>query len=277
MNINNKNKNKNKNKNNNNNNNIKNIKATTFILDASCFEKALGHVLEWIELTSNKQKNSICFYLPTFTIEELNFLKNKRKNMNAIKSLKIIDTKSDFFDLELCDEGLKDNTSSGNGSWNSILEKYLIIEKEKNSTYIKKLPSRFKKLIKAYYNFQEKTINLEPKSNPTSDDNDSNKSNNGSKPTTPRCYLVTCDENVEKLCGYFTGINLIDVLKADSLIVRNKKLDFFKKKFISNMEKSVIPSDNDQTTSQEDFDDVKKTDFKKTVWAQRGKGELWVP
>lgn len=99
-----------------------------FIVDPTCFTKGLGHVMQWVSYieymqknhdseaksssgssvkrsnTSAAQKTKITLYLSTYTIEELNFLKTNRNFTSAIKSLKFIDTKFEYFDMEILDK-----------------------------------------------------------------------------------------------------------------------------------------------------------------------------
>ncbi|KAL6950857.1 hypothetical protein ACO0QE_000139 [Hanseniaspora vineae] len=109
-------------------------KELIFIVDPTCFTKGLGHVMQWVSYiedmekeaatssakrsnTTGPQKTKITLYLSTYTIEELNFLKTNRNFTSAIKSLKFIDTKFEFFDMEI----LEKKSVVEEMSWSGVL------------------------------------------------------------------------------------------------------------------------------------------------------------
>lgn len=61
-----------------------------FVVDASAFEKGLGNIKRWSSECCGAVR--IAFYLPTYTLNELEYMQSRRKSFAARESLKFIDS-----------------------------------------------------------------------------------------------------------------------------------------------------------------------------------------
>lgn len=235
-----------------------------FILDASAFEKGLGNVKRWCQVPKQGSKNSVHlrFYVPTFTLQELNFLQGRHKSFPAKEALKFIDKLETITsesqrghvigrkhddeirtDLELFIEfpDILDAVS-----WSNVLDH---ASESSSVDSLNKLPKRFKLLLKScVYKYHLEDDGL-------------------------RWILVTEDPQVRKIATQ-CHIPWVSIVDADSVISRDINDMSFRnsEKFNNTMLKRGVTKGEDQNGRE-----VVKTSFDQTVYASRGKGKLWTP
>ncbi|KAL3232597.1 Nonsense-mediated decay protein 4 [Nakaseomyces bracarensis] len=238
-----------------------------FILDASAFEKGLGNVKRWCQVPKQGSKDSVHlrFYVPTFTLQELNFLQGRHKSFPAKEALKFIDK------LEtLTSDNQSNHTVIGRKvdddirtdlelfiefpdildavSWSTVLDQ--VTEGPSVVDSLNKLPKRFKLLLKSCV-FK---CHLE------NDDG-------------LRWILLTEDPQVRKIATQ-CHIPWVSIVDADSVISRDMNDRSFRnsEKFNNTMLKRGVTKGEDLNGRE-----VVKTSFDQTVYASRGSGKLWTP
>lgn len=217
-----------------------------FILEASSFEKGLGNIKRWCENCPDKIK--LRLYIPTFTLNELDFLRYKRRSFVARESLKFIDSV----------EGQKDNNPDfiiefpdilEIISWSEVLD--AVGDNNKDTETLNKLPRRFKNLVKSCLykcQFDDGSDGL-------------------------KWILVTEDSQVRDLAN-ICNIPWCSIVDADSTLSRELNVKQYKedKKFNHLIVKNGV---KEETTKQ--GQKFIRTNFESTVYAPRGSGELWSP
>ncbi|CCF56053.1 hypothetical protein KAFR_0A06180 [Kazachstania africana CBS 2517] len=210
------------------------------ILDASAFDRGLGNIKRWCN-SNPKQKFKLQIYIPTFTINELNYLTNKFKSFNSKEALKFIETST--------------NNLNNDQNYDLIIEFSEILDiipfskvNVNDSSIVNKLPLRLKNLLKSCYykcNLEESDV---------------------------KWILVTEDPKIHEAANECNIPNCsivdIDILLSKEL---NDKSFRESEKFNNLMLKNSIEKVTD------DGDNVLITDFDKTVYASRGSGKLWTP
>lgn len=248
--------------------NLEAMNQYNFILDASAFEKGLGNVKRWCQSNGNvdgKKNVYLRFYVPTFTLQELNFLQYRHKSFSAKEALKFIDK------LETAtSEGQRNHVVIGRKkeedlrsdlelfiefpdildavTWPTVLS--YCTEGQATIDSLNKLPKRFKILLKScvYKCHLEDDDRI-------------------------RWILVTEDPQVRKIASQ-CHIPWCSIVDADSIISKDMNDRSFRdsEKFNSMMlKRGVAKSEN------MDGKEVIKTNFDQTVYATRGSGKLWTP
>lgn len=219
--------------------------AYNFVVEASSFEKGLGNIKRWC--LECPETTTLRLYIPTFTLNELDFLRYKRKSFVARESLKFIDNIHDHpsGNPELIIEfpDIPDILA-----WSEVLE--FVGDNPKDLETLNKLPKRLKDLVKScLYKCQF-------------DGSDGLK-----------WILITEDPQVRNLAN-ICRIPWCSLVDADSALTKEMNVKQYKesKKFNDFIVKSGI---KEETTKQGQR--VVKTNFEKTVYAPRGRGELWSP
>lgn len=213
-----------------------------FILDASAFERGLGNIKRWCEVCKGKAKLNL--YIPTFTLNELDFLQQRHKSFNARESLSFIDNleprlgkvQNPELDMIIEFPDILDVIQWSDVNINNI-------------ETINKLPRRFKNLLKSCVY----KCHLD----------DSDKA---------QWILVTEDSQVRKIADQ-CNIPWCSIIEVDSILSKE-----FKDKSFQEIEKfNDLLLKNGVSQVNEDGENVVKTKFKKTMYASRGKGSLWTP
>ncbi|CCD27092.1 Nmd4p NDAI_0J02000 [Naumovozyma dairenensis CBS 421] len=234
-----------------------------FILEASAFNRGLGNIKRWITQntdngnTTNTSMNedletiNLNFYIPTYTLKELDFLQYHDKSFNARESLKFIDNYA--------------NPTHSNGNKNES-NVQLIIEfpdildlvpwsdilqstdgSNQSIDQLNKLPRRLKNFLKScIYKLHDDDV---------------------------KWILITEDEKIRKI-STLCNIPWCSIVDADSLLSKEfnyksfQETESFYNSILKNGGVKQINSNGDQ---------IIKTNFENTVYAKRGAGELWSP
>ena len=240
-----------------------------FILDASAFEKGLGNIKRWAVNCPKKVK--LRFYIPTYTLRELDFLQHRRKSFNAREALKFIDDLSSkpagFDPIRTNSDNGAATAAANNTSTTTPAETNTRIElfvefpeilstipwsqvNVDNIDYVNKAPRRLRDLLKSC------TFKCSPEEN---DDG-------------LHWILITEDPQIQSLVGY-CNIPWCSIVDADSILSKDLNDRSFRasERFNKLILKSGVKEQN--VFGQ----DCVKTDFSKDVYASRGKGKLWSP
>ncbi|AQZ11259.1 NMD4 (YLR363C) [Zygosaccharomyces parabailii] len=209
-----------------------------FILDSSSLERGLGNIKRWCKDCQGKVV--LRLYIPTYTLQELDFLRYRRKSFGAREALKFVDQATgEYPNLivefpETLDMVL----------WSEVTS----LVDGKHVDALNKLPRRFKNLLKSCI------YKCKLEENPL------------------KWILVSEDPRVRQqaeLCDV-PWCSLVD---ADSTLAKetNTKQFFESQKFNNLVEKrgtgqSVVGGKR-----------VVRTEFDNTVYASRGRGSLWEP
>ncbi|SCU84488.1 LAFA_0D10220g1_1 [Lachancea sp. 'fantastica'] len=218
-----------------------------YILDASCMEKGIGNVKRWFEADSTRQISQLSFYIPTYTLQELDFLKYRRNSYTAKEALRFIDGTDFPQNVNLIIEfpELLDTIL-----WSSVLEHqaFEVPEFDLRPNSPHSIPRRLRNLLKSctYKCHLEGSNNQE-------------------------WTLVTEDPQIRRLADAF-AIPHCSLVSADQEIC--KKLD--KRAF----QQSVKFSDSLKKKSVKGSSggkDVYRAKFDQVMYASRGPGNLWKP
>lgn len=216
------------------------------IVEASSFEKGLGNIKRWCQ---DCPENMILrLYIPTFTLNELDFLRYKRKSYVARESLKFIDGVHDHKHtspeviIEFPD--ILDIIP-----WSEVLD--FVGNNAKDIDILNKLPKRQKNLIKSCLykcQFDEDSDGL-------------------------KWILLTEDPQIRDLAN-ICRIPWCSIVDADSALT--KELNSKQYKENERFNKLIVKNGIKEETSKHGHR-VVKTNFENTVYAPRGAGELWSP
>lgn len=222
----------------------------SFVLDASSLEKGVGNIKRWCEESTSDSSPHVTLnlYIPTFTIQELDFLRYKRKSYAAKESLKFIDSIETNENVDVIIEfpDLLDTIT-----WFDVLkfQQQPVPEYEMNGTNsTRALPRRFKNLLKScIYKCHLESGNDETWS------------------------LIAEDPQVRKLATAFQ-IPTVSLLEADNMVSMKTNKQAFKQnqKFNKYLKKK---STKEVNAGKE----IYKTKFDSMVYAPRGSGDLWLP
>ncbi|SCU93881.1 LADA_0G05336g1_1 [Lachancea dasiensis] len=218
-----------------------------YIIDASCLEKGIGNVKRWCEPSQATKFARLNLYIPTFTLQELDFLKYRRNSYTAKEALRFID-RADFpqnIDMIIEFPELLDTII-----WSDVLEHQVaeVAEYDVKGNSSRSLPRRLKNLLKSC----TYKCHLEGSNN-------------------QHWVLVTEDPQVRHLADAF-AIPHCSLVTADQEI--SKKLD--KRSFQQNIKFSDYlkkKSVKDTTNGKE----VYRAKFDQVMYANRGPGDLWTP
>lgn len=238
-----------------------------FILDASAFEKGLGNIKRWAVNCPKKVK--LRFYIPTYTLRELDFLQHRRKSFNAREALKFIDdlsSKPAGFDPIRTNSGngaatVMNTTASPPEETNTHIELFVEFPEilstipwsqvnVDNIDYVNKAPRRLRDLLKSC------TFKCSPEEN---DDG-------------LHWILITEDPQIQSLVGY-CNIPWCSIVDADSILSK----DLNDRSFRASERFNKLILKNGVKEQNVFGQDCVKTDFSKDVYASRGKGKLWSP
>lgn len=216
-----------------------------FILEASSFEKGLGNIKRWCLECPKSTK--LRLYMPTFTLNELDFLRYKRKSFVARESLKFIDSidhRTENPEIIIEFPEILDIIS-----WSEVLD--FVSENPGDVDTLNRLPRRLKNLIKSCLykcQFDDGMDGL-------------------------RWILITEDPQVRSLAN-ICRIPWCSLVDADSALTKEMNLKQYKEseRFNELMVKNGIKEETSQYGQR-----VVKTTFESTVYAPRGRGELWSP
>lgn len=221
-----------------------------FILDASSFEKGLGNVKRWMVQYPATNKIKLNFYIPTYTLKELDFLQYREKSFTAKEALKFIDSletplitdkKKENFNMIIEMPDLLDIIS-----WNDVLDS---VNSNRDKDELNKIPRRYKNLLKSCVfkcNMEDENL---------------------------KWILITEDTKVRKYAS-LCNIPWCSIVDADSILSReiNDKNFQDSEKFLNLLLKNGgIKAEN------ENGEQIIKTSFEKSVYASRGSGKLWSP
>lgn len=217
-----------------------------FILDASSFEKGLGNIKRWCEECPDKVK--LRLYIPTYTLNELDFLRFRRKSYIAKESLKFIDAVSNGDSTANPEFIIEFPEILELVTWSEVLEH---VSENSQRDVLNKLPKRFKLLIKSCLfkcQFDDGSDGL-------------------------KWIFITEDLQI---CDLATICNIpcCSIVDADSILNKDMNTSAYKEneKFNDLVAKSGI---RQKTTVK--GKKVVTTQFGNTVYAPRGSGELWRP
>lgn len=220
--------------------------AYNFVVEASSFEKGLGNIKRWC--LECPKSTTLRLYIPTFTLNELDFLRYKRRSFVARESLKFIDSIHDHpgANPELIIEfpDIPDIVS-----WSEVLE--FVGDNTKDLETLNKLPKRLKNLVKScLYKCQF---------------------NDGADRL--KWILITEDPQVRNLAN-ICRIPWCSLVDADSALTKEMNAKQYKesKRFNEYILKNGIKEETSKQGQR-----VIKTNFESTVYAPRGRGELWSP
>lgn len=216
-----------------------------FILEASSFEKGLGNIKRWCQDCPDSIR--LRLYMPTFTLNELDFLRYKRKSFVARESLKFIDSidhKTENPEIIIEFPEILDIIS-----WSEVLD--FVGENPSDVDTLNRLPRRLKNLIKSCLykcQFDDGTDGL-------------------------KWILITEDPQVRSLAN-ICRIPWCSLVDADSALTKEMNAKQYKEseRFNKLMVKNGIKEETSQYGQR-----VVKTTFESTVYAPRGRGELWSP
>ncbi|GAV47322.1 hypothetical protein ZYGR_0H01630 [Zygosaccharomyces rouxii] len=209
-----------------------------FILDASSLEKGLGNIKRWCQ--EARGKIVLRLYIPTYTLQELDFLKYKRKSFGAREALKFIDqATSEYPDIivefpETLDVVL----------WSEITSSV----DDKHVDMLNRLPRRFKNLLKScIYKCQLEENRL-------------------------KWILVAEDPKVKELAD-ICSIPCSSLVIAESTLSREtNRRQYHEGQKFNNM--IQVKGNGESLIGGKK---VVRTNFDNTVYASRGKGSLWEP
>lgn len=220
--------------------------AYNFVVEASSFEKGLGNIKRWC--LECPETTTLRLYIPTFTLNELDFLRFKRKSYVARESLKFIDSIHDHpgANPELIIEfpDIPDILS-----WSEVLE--FVGDHPRDLETLNKLPKRLKDLVKSCLykcQFDDGADGL-------------------------KWILITEDPQVRNLAN-ICRIPWCSLVDADSALTKEMNAKQYKEseKFNDIMVKNAIKEETSKQGQR-----VVRTNFESTVYAPRGRGELWSP
>ncbi|SCU92912.1 LAME_0F01992g1_1 [Lachancea meyersii CBS 8951] len=218
-----------------------------YILDASCMEKGIGNVKRWCEADQARKFSRLSLYIPTFTLQELDFLKYRRNSYTAKEALRFIDG-VDFpesVDLIIEFPELLDTIL-----WSDVLDRQVSdlpdFDLRPNSPH--SLPRRLRNLLKSC----TYKCHFEGSNNQT-------------------WVLVTEDAQIRRLADAF-GIPHCSLVSADQEICRKLDKRAFKQnaKFSDYLKKKSV---KDSSGGKE----VYRAKFDQAMYASRGPGNLWTP
>ncbi|CAI1601136.1 hypothetical protein SEUBUCD646_0L04040 [Saccharomyces eubayanus] len=213
-----------------------------FIIDASAFEKGLGNIKRWC--SDCTETVTLNFYIPTFTLNELDFLQQRRKSFAARESLKFIDRLDDpsFTNLKVFIE------------FPEVLDIILwsdVMEHNNNAgkVNIAKLPKRLKNLLKSciYKCYLDGNEGL-------------------------HWFLISEDSQIRDMAVQ-CNIPSCSIVDVDSILSK----DMNDKSFRESEKFNNMMLKNGTKEESENGRETIKTNFDKTVYASRGTGELWSP
>lgn len=220
-----------------------------FVVDASAFEKGLGNIKRWS--TECCKDVEINFYLPTFTLNELDFMQHRRKSFAAKESLKFIDHLTNVSPYDMKGEEELQNQIDVTVEFPEVLS---CIDWEQVNVNrigtIDRLPKRVKNLLKsATYKCTEA-------------ENDDGK----------RWILLTEDQQIRQYAKD-CEIPCCSIVDVDNILSKELNLKSFRnsEKF-NNMVKR-----NGTEKVDEHGENIVMTDFNKAMYASRGNGKLWTP
>ncbi|SCW01765.1 LAFE_0E06766g1_1 [Lachancea fermentati] len=221
-----------------------------YILDASSLEKGIGNIKRWCEPATNARDVHLSLYIPSFTLQELDFLRYRRNSATARESLRFLDQTdaSDRVDVIIEFTDLLDAIP-----WSDVLEHQVLDVPELdarsgNGPASRPLPRRFKNLLKScVYKCHLEGSNQKS------------------------WTLVTEDPTVCRLAHAFQ-IPVCSLVEADNCVSKSVDRRSFEQsvRFNKNLKRRTVKEISDGK-------EVYKAKFDDTVYAPRGAGELWAP
>ncbi|SCU78119.1 LAMI_0A03510g1_1 [Lachancea mirantina] len=219
-----------------------------YILDASALEKGVGHIKKWCDQENKRSDVALSLYIPSYTLQELDFLKFRRNSPTAREALHFIDhttTCQDGPEIIIEFPDLLDTIV-----WSEVLafQTQELPEYDLTGATQRSLLRRYKMLLKSCVY----KCHLEGRNDKT-------------------WILVTEDSTVRRLANAFQ-IPYCSVVAADGDISRqvDKRSHRRNVKFNKYLKKK---STKEVTNGKE----VYKTNFSDMMYAPRGGGELWSP
>lgn len=218
-----------------------------FILDASCFEKGLGIIKRWLKECPGKVK--LRLYIPTYTLNELDFLKFKKKSYTAKESLKFIDIVCTDNDSSFGPEFIIEFPEILElVTWSEVLE--FVNDASKKDT-LNKLPGRIKGLMKScLYKCQ------------FDDGSDGLK------------WIFISEDPLVRDMADICRVPCCSIVDADSILDKDMNTTAYQE----NQKFNNLVSQNGikEETSTRGKKTV-TTKFENTLYAPRGSGKLWTP
>lgn len=215
-----------------------NLNEYNFILDASSLEKGLGNIKRWCQ--ESRDKIVLRLYIPTYTLQELDFLKYKRKSFGAREALKFIDQAiSEYADITVEFPETLDVVL-----WSEVTS----LVDSKQVDMLNRLPRRFKNLLKScIYKCHLEEDRL-------------------------KWILVAEDTKVKELATV-CSIPCSSLVDAESTLSRETN----KRQYDENQRFNNLVQVKGTGESLIGGKKVVRTNFDSTVYASRGKGSLWKP
>lgn len=209
-----------------------------FIIDASSLEKGLGNIKRWCQ--ESHGKIVLRLYIPTYTLQELDFLKYKRKSFGAREALKFIDSAvSEYPDISVEFPETLDVVL-----WSEVTS----LVEGKQIDMLNRLPRRLKNLLKScVYKCQLEEDHL-------------------------KWILVAEDLKVKELAD-ICSIPCSSLVDVESTLSKETN----KKQYDQNQKFNNLVQDKGTCETLTGGKRVVRTNFDSTVYASRGRGSLWEP
>ena len=220
-----------------------------YILDASSLEKGIGNVKRWCDPEQARKFASLSLYIPSFTLQELDFLRYRRNSYTAKESLRFID-QAEFpstVDVMIEFPELLDTIL-----WSDVLDRQVQevaeFDLRPNSSSPRALPRRLRNLLKSCVY----KCHLEGANGQT-------------------WTLISEDPAIRNLALAFQ-IPCCSLVAADQEICKklDKRAAQQNAKFSSYLKKKSI---KDVSNGKE----VYRAKFDQAMYASRGSGDLWTP
>lgn len=210
-----------------------------FILDASSLERGLGNIKRWCQ--DCRGKVLLRLYIPTYTLQELDFLRYRRKSFGAREALKFVDQATgEFPDLVVEFPETLDMVL-----WSEVTTSLV---GARNADTLNRLPRRFKNLLKScVYKCQLEEDPL-------------------------KWILVSEDARVRELAD-LCAIPWCSLVDADSTLAKETNT----KQFFENQRFNDLVEKRGTGQTVAGGKRVVRTNFDNTVYASRGTGALWQP
>lgn len=226
-----------------------------FIIDSSAFEKGIGNVKRWQQwlhgpnnnIKQDKDSNGhfhkvvLHLYIPLYTVNELNFQKDRRKSFNARESLKFIDqymsqyVNTDPFQMDLEFVDLVNVIPWSQVNVDSVES-------------LNKIPIRFKNLLRSC-TFKCRMVE-----------------------DSIKWILITEDPQVKKYANS-CNIPIVSITEVESMLAK----EIGDKSFAHSIKFNDKLMQNGIKEVDATGKNVIKTNFNKTIYATRGNGKLWKP
>lgn len=215
-----------------------NLSEYNFILDASSLEKGLGNIKRWCQ--ESRGKVVLRLYIPTYTLQELDFLRYKRRSFGAKEALKFIDQATN----EYPDIIVEFPETLDLVLWSEVTS----VVDGKEAEVLNRLPRRLKNLLRScVYKCQLEENHL-------------------------RWILVAEDIKIKELVGT-CSIPCCSLVDAESTLTRETN----EKQYEENQKFNHLIQSKGTGESLMGGRKVVRTNFDSTVYASRGKGSLWEP